>query len=76
MSEQERAPGEVTQVDEGVLRDLASRYASTLCPVHGVPPQFSVDDKGGVVEVLCCEALAQIFRERQETEEEETVIPE
>ena len=68
--------GEVAEVDDRILRDLASRYANTLCPVHGGPPQFSVDGKGAVVEVLCCEALAQIFHERQQSEEEDTFIPE
>jgi hypothetical protein len=31
--------------------------------VHGVPPKFEVDGKGGVVERFCCDALLQIFRE-------------
>jgi hypothetical protein len=63
MSDQQRTEGEVTAVDDGVLRDLESKYANVICPVHGVPPKFEVDAQGGVVESFCCDALLQIFRE-------------
>jgi hypothetical protein len=46
-----------------ILEDVRSRYAGVLCPVHGVPPQFDVDEKGGVIEAFCCETLGQIFGE-------------
>jgi hypothetical protein len=46
-----------------ILEDVRSRYADVLCPVHGVPPQFDVDEKGGVIEAFCCETLGQIFGE-------------
>jgi hypothetical protein len=68
MSEQERA---VTEVDASILRDLESRYADTVCPVHGVPPKFEIDEKGGVVESFCCDALLQIFRELAAEEDAE-----
>lgn len=61
MSDTDR--GEVTEVADGILRDLESRYANVICPVHGVPPKFEVDEQGGVVESFCCDALLQIFRE-------------
>ena len=46
-----------------VLRDLQSKHADVVCPVHGVPPKFDVDAGGAVVESFCCDALLQIFRE-------------
>lgn len=71
MSEQDRGASEVTEVDDNILRDLESKYADVLCPVHGVPPKFEVDAKGGVVETFCCDALLQIFRELEAKEDEE-----
>jgi hypothetical protein len=64
MSE-EKSPAvrEVTEVDEGILRDLQSRYRDVRCPIHDSPPRFDVDARGGVVESFCCDALLQIFRE-------------
>ncbi|MFT3768553.1 MAG: hypothetical protein QM820_24165 [Minicystis sp.] len=71
MSDQERTTGEVTEVDDKILRDLESKYADVICPVHGVPPKFEVDEKGSVVESFCCDALLQIFRELEAKEEED-----
>ncbi len=71
MSDQDRGAGEVTEVDEQVLRDLESKYTDVICPVHGAPPKFEVDAKGGVVEAFCCDALLQIFRELQAKEDVE-----
>jgi len=71
MSDTEREAGEVTEVDDRILRDLESRYVNVICPVHGTPPKFEVDAKGGVVESFCCDALLQIFRELAAKEEQE-----
>jgi hypothetical protein len=60
---------EVTEVDEAILRDLQSKYVDVICPIHGVPPKFEVDAKGGVVEAFCCDALLQIFRELKAKEQ-------
>ncbi len=54
-------PKGITETD--ILEDVRSRYATVLCPVHGVPPQFDIDEKGGVIEAFCCETLGQIFGE-------------
>lgn len=59
----------MTEVDDRVLRDLESKYADVICPVHGTPPKFEVDAAGGVVERLCCDALLQIFRELEAKED-------
>lgn len=56
---------EITEVDEVVLRDLESKYAGVMCPVHNVPPRFEVAPDGSVIESICCEALLSIFRELQ-----------
>jgi hypothetical protein len=56
---------EAPELDEQILRDLESKYAGVLCPVHGVPPSFDVDAKGSMIERFCCESLMQIFRELQ-----------
>lgn len=71
MSNQERDAGEVTEVAPSILRDLESRHTGTICPVHGVPPKFEVDEKGGVVESFCCDALLQIFRELSAREDQD-----
>ncbi len=70
----EAAPKGVTEDD--ILADFTSRYAGVLCPVHGGPPRFEMDSKGGVIEAFCCEALAQIFRElrRDEPKDEAAVV--
>jgi hypothetical protein len=60
---------EVTEVDEGILRDLQSRYRDVRCPIHDSPPKFEVDAKGGVIESFCCDALLQIFRELKAKEQ-------
>lgn len=62
-ADQDPPSPEITEVDEEVLRDLQSKHANVVCPVHGVPPGFEVDGRGGVVETFCCDALLQIFRE-------------
>lgn len=59
---------EVTEVDDGILRDLASQYADVSCPIHNEPPRFEVDEDGIVVERFCCETLLQIVRELQAKE--------
>jgi hypothetical protein len=59
------AKGEVSEVDESVLRDLESRYAEVACPVHGEPPSFELAPDGSVVERFCCPALLSIVRELQ-----------
>jgi hypothetical protein len=69
MSDSQRDEREVTEVDDVVLRDLESKYADVLCPIHGSPPKFEVDAKGGVVEAFCCDALLQIFRELEAKED-------
>lgn len=56
--------------------DMASRYADIRCPVHDVPPQFEVGADGEVIERLCCEALAQIFRQLQASEAAEDEVTE
>ena len=71
MSDQNRKPNEITEVNDSILHDLGSKYADVLCPVHGVPPKFEVDGKGGVVESFCCDALLQIFRELSAKEDDE-----
>ena len=58
------------ELDDAILHDLTSKHASTLCPVHGVPPSFDVDEKGSMIERFCCEGLMQIFRELQGAEED------
>jgi hypothetical protein len=58
----------VTQIDDKVLSDLESKYATVRCPVHDTPPIFEVAPDGSVVEHLCCEALAQIFQELKAAE--------
>jgi hypothetical protein len=67
-SDKMAAEVDVTEVDDGILRDLASRYADVSCPIHNEPPRFEVDEAGGVVERFCCEALLQIVRELQARE--------
>jgi hypothetical protein len=62
---------QVTEIDDGVLRDLASKFADVACPIHNVPPRFEVDEAGGVVEHMCCETLLRIVRELQANEESE-----
>jgi hypothetical protein len=59
---------EIADVDDSILRDLESKYATMRCPVHDVPPEFEVAPDGAVIERFCCEALSQIFRELQATE--------
>jgi len=59
---------EVTEVDDVVLRDLASRFADVACPVHNEPPRFEIDKAGSVVEHMCCEVLLRIVRELQAKE--------
>lgn len=54
---------EIDDVEANILHDMESKYADMLCPVHGVPPKFEIDAKGGVVEAFCCHALLQMFRE-------------
>lgn len=71
MSDQKRTEGEVTEIDDQILRDLESKHAGVICPVHGVAPKFEVDGKGGVVESFCCDALLQIFRELSTREDAE-----
>jgi hypothetical protein len=71
MSDTDREAGEVTEVDDRILRDLESKHADVICPVHGVPPKFELDAKGGVVETFCCDALLQIFRELEAKEDQE-----
>ena len=63
------------ELDDQILRDLESKYAGVLCPVHGVPPSFDVDEKGSMIERFCCESLMQIFRELQETDPGEEPPP-
>lgn len=65
MSEEDakQAGREVTEVNEQILRDLQAKHADVICPVHGERPRFDIDEKGGVVESFCCDALLQIFRE-------------
>ena len=55
--------------EDHILGDLRSRYASVLCPVHGVPPQFEVDEAGASIEAFCCEMLGQMFRELRTRED-------
>jgi hypothetical protein len=66
---------EVHEVTAQILRDLGSKYADVVCPVHGVAPKFEVDAKGGVVETFCCDALLQIFRELEAREDREKDEP-
>ena len=74
MSEEaSRVVREITEVDANILHDLESKYADVSCPVHGGPPKFEVDEKGGVVEAFCCDALLQIFRELSAKEDEDDV---
>jgi hypothetical protein len=61
----------ITQVDESVLRDMESKYASTACPIHGNPASFEVGPDGAVVERFCCDALLRIVRELQSQDPEE-----
>ena len=63
MSQEEQPPREITDVDDQILRDLQSKHASVVCPLHGERPRFDVDGKGSVVESFCCDTLLQIFRE-------------
>jgi hypothetical protein len=60
----------VTEVDEGVLRDLESKYIDVRCPVHDEPPKFEVGPDGAVVERFCCETLLSVFRELQASDQE------
>jgi hypothetical protein len=62
---------EVREIDDAVLRDLASKYADVSCPIHGGPPKFEVDAAGAVVEVMCCETLLSIVRELQAKDRDE-----
>ena len=62
---------EVREVDDAVLRDLASKYADVACPIHGGPPKFEVDAAGALVEVMCCGTLLSIVRELQAQDEDE-----
>jgi phage/plasmid primase-like uncharacterized protein len=61
--DEKQAAREVTEVDAAILRDLQSKHADVICPVHGERPRFDIDEAGGVVESFCCDALMQIFRE-------------
>ena len=60
----DRATGtvDVTEVDEQVLQDLASKYTDVKCPIHGTPPRFELEG-GAVREWFCCDALLRIMRE-------------
>jgi hypothetical protein len=49
--------------DARAVRDLTSKYAGVLCPVHNIPAEFSNEADGSIVEHICCEALAQILAE-------------
>lgn len=62
---------EPSEMAERIRLDMGSKYADIRCPVHNVPPEFEVGPEGAVIERMCCEALAQIFRELRATEEEE-----
>jgi hypothetical protein len=63
------------ELDDQIIGDLESKYAGVLCPVHGVPPSFDVDEKGSMIERFCCEGLMQIFRELQETDPGDAAEP-
>jgi phage/plasmid primase-like uncharacterized protein len=63
MSDKAPSAPEVTEVAPQILRDLQSKHADVICPVHGERPRFDIDEQGGVVESFCCDALLQIFRE-------------
>ncbi|AUX48750.1 hypothetical protein SOCE26_102910 [Sorangium cellulosum] len=69
MNEREQAAatveGEVREIDEGVLKDLESKYTDVACPLHGGPPAFELAPDGSVVERFCCPALLAIVRELQ-----------
>lgn len=70
---------DITEQSEMAVKielDMASRYADIRCPVHNVPPQFEAGEDGVVTERLCCEALAQIFHQLQESEVEDEVTEE
>jgi len=69
-ADENQAGREVTEVAPQILQDLHSKYADVMCPVHGEHPRFEVDEKGGVVESFCCDALMQIFRELGSRERE------
>jgi len=62
---------EQSEMAERIRLDMSSKYADIRCPVHNVPPEFEVGPEGAVIERMCCEALAQIFRELQATEEDD-----
>lgn len=69
-SDHDAAGGEARGITEAdILEDVRSRYATMLCPVHGVPPQFDIDESGGVIEAFCCETLGQIFGELRRGEQ-------
>ncbi len=60
--QQTRYRSAIDEVDERVLQDLASKYNTVLCPVHGTPPRFDVEGKA-VREWFCCETLLSLIRE-------------
>ena len=62
---------EPSAMAEQIRLDMGSKYADVRCPVHNVPPEFEIGPQGAVTERMCCEALAQIFRELRATEEED-----
>ena len=66
--DQKTAMPEVTEIDDGVLKDLESKFSRVACPVHGVPPTFDVAPDGSVIERMCCETLLAIVRELQAKE--------
>lgn len=53
---------EVDEVDEQVLRDLASKHSDVKCPIHGTAPQFELEG-GAVRQWFCCDTLLRIIRE-------------
>jgi hypothetical protein len=71
-SEAPRDPG-LDDVPQDVIavRDLLSKYADVRCPVHDVPPDFTNEADGSIVEHICCEALAQIMAELRAKDPEE-----
>jgi hypothetical protein len=67
---------EQSEMAERIELDMVSKYADVRCPVHNVPPEFEIGADGAVIERLCCEALAQIFRQLQATEAEDEITEE
>ena len=52
----------IQEVDDRVLEDLASKYSTVSCPIHGTPPRFDVENRA-VREWFCCETLLSLVRE-------------